>query len=201
MTENKAANWSLLSARGKRKYITREERGLFLAASVAFHADIADFCMIVAATGCRVSEALSLTPGSFDFDLGVVAIESLKKRRKGVYREVPLPPSLSSRLKRRIADRGTPPCERLWSWSRMTAYRHICAVMEKAGIQGEHAKPKGLRHGFAVIAIQSGIPLNLVQKWLGHADMKTTAIYAAAVGDEEKEIASRMWEKTCPGQV
>ena len=36
-------------------------------------------------------------------------------------------------------------------------------------------------------------PLNLVQKWLGHAQLTTTAIYADAVGSEEKDIARRMW--------
>ena len=39
----------------------------------------------------------------------------------------------------------------------------------------------------------AGIPLNLVQKWLGHAQLTTTAIYADAVGAEEKDIARRMW--------
>jgi integrase/recombinase XerD len=33
----------------------------------------------------------------------------------------------------------------------------------------------------------------MVQKWLGHADLATTAIYADAVGAEAKEIAQRMW--------
>jgi hypothetical protein len=37
------------------------------------------------------------------------------------------------------------------------------------------------------------VPLNLLQRWLGHVSMKTTAIYADAVGREEYEIAARMW--------
>ena len=44
-----------------------------------------------------------------------------------------------------------------------------------------------------VAAVSAGIPLNLVQKWLGHAQLTTTAIYANAVGAEEKTIAQRMW--------
>ena len=57
--------------------------------------------------------------------------------------------------------------------------------------------PKGLRHGVGVgvAAVQNGIPLNLVQRWLGHAQLSTTAIYADAVGPEEQAIASRMWTK------
>jgi integrase len=35
--------------------------------------------------------------------------------------------------------------------------------------------------------------LNLVQRWLGHSSMTTTAIYLQAIGDEERTIAARMW--------
>jgi hypothetical protein len=41
--------------------------------------------------------------------------------------------------------------------------------------------------------LSAGIPLNLVQKWLGRAQLTTTAIYADAVGEEEQSIAARMW--------
>ena len=67
------------------------------------------------------------------------------------------------------------------------------AVMTTAGLTGPHASPKGLRHGFGVRAVSEGISLNLVQKWLGHAQLTTTAIYADAVGDEEQSIAAKMW--------
>ena len=32
-----------------------------------------------------------------------------------------------------------------------------------------------------------------VKKWLGHANISTTEIYANAVGEEETELAVRMW--------
>jgi integrase/recombinase XerD len=65
-------------------------------------------------------------------------------------------------------------------------------LMKLAGVKGPQATPKGLRHGFGVAAIQAGISLNLLQRWLGHAQLTTTAIYANAVGSEERNIASRM---------
>ncbi len=55
------------------------------------------------------------------------------------------------------------------------------------------ATPKGLRHPFGISAVSKGIPLNLAQRWLGHAQVSTTAIYADRVGEEAKSIASRMW--------
>ena len=79
-------------------------------------------------------------------------------------------------------------------WSRMTGWRKIKAVMHKAGIDGTRATPKGLRHAFGIACSQKGIQLNMVQKWLGHADIKTTAIYSDAIGQEERNIAQRLWE-------
>lgn len=55
------------------------------------------------------------------------------------------------------------------------------------------ATPIGLRQRFGVAAVSARIPLNLIQKWLGHAQLSTTAIYADAVGAEEENIASKMW--------
>jgi integrase/recombinase XerD len=65
--------------------------------------------------------------------------------------------------------------------------------MDDAGLGGLHATPKGLRHGVGGAAAQNDIPLNLVQRWLGHAQLSTTAIYADAVGPEEHAIAARVW--------
>jgi len=55
-------------------------------------------------------------------------------------------------------------------------------------INGPQASPKGLRHGLGVASVpsvQAGIPLNMVKKWLGHAQLSTTAIYTDATGAEE----------------
>lgn len=67
--------------------------------------------------------------------------------------------------------------------------------MTEAGIDGQQASPKGLRHGFGIAAVEAGIPLNLLQKWLGHSQLTTTAIYADAQGSEERRIAARMWKQ------
>jgi len=190
---------SLHAPDGARKYLTFEERQTFLRA--AEHADrhVRTLCMTLTHAGCRLSEALALTADRVDLASGVLVFESLKKRRRGVWRAVPVPPEVLQALDLvhgiREAQRR-PKCGiplRLWPWSRMTGWRHVHAVMEDAGLSGPHATPKGLRHGFGVAAVGAGIPLNLVQKWLGHAQLSTTAIYADAVGAEERSIASRMW--------
>jgi site-specific recombinase XerD len=54
--------------------------------------------------------------------------------------------------------------------------------------------PKGLRHAFAIACLDKGLPLNMVQKWLGHSSIETTAIYANAVGKEERKLAAKLWQ-------
>ena len=67
-------------------------------------------------------------------------------------------------------------------------------VMAAARIGGDCAMPKGLRRGFAVAAFQASLPPHLVQRWLGHASLRTTAIYAEVSGAEEFGFAERMWD-------
>jgi integrase/recombinase XerD len=189
----------LYDRHGHRKYLTPSERRDFIRASESAGLQVRTFCWTLAHSGCRISEALGLTADRVDIDDGVIVIESLKKRRKGVYRAVPVPPAFLDalcvvhglRAVRQSEDRGRSVF--LWPWSRTTAWRHVCQVMQLAGIDGVHATPKGLRHGFGIKAVVSGVPLNLVQRWLGHAQLTTTAIYADAIGPEERQIAERMW--------
>jgi site-specific recombinase XerD len=67
---------------------------------------------------------------------------------------------------------------RFWPWGRTNGWKVVKSVMRKAGIAEGLCKPKALRHAFAVEAGQKSIPLNIVQRWLGHARIETTAIAA-----------------------
>ena len=190
----------LYDAAGNRKYLTAEERQAFIKAADRAPREVRTFCHVLHFSGCRISEALALTCDRVDFTNGVIIFESLKKRRTGVYRAVPVPPALLDALnlvhniRETEARRGRGRKVKLWTWERNTAWRKVKAVMDAAELgEGPQSSPKGLRHGFGVAAVTTGIPLNMVQKWLGHAQLSTTAIYADAVGSEEKSIASRMW--------
>jgi integrase/recombinase XerD len=181
---------TLFDATGGRKYLCAKEMPRFLAA--ARDADEAThlLCSLLAFTGCRISEALELTPAQIDSDTGRVVFRTLK-RRKTVFRAVPLPAELMRALLHHAescADGA-----RLWNWSRQTAWRHVKAVMESAKIKGPQATPKGLRHGFGVANAEENVPMATTQKWLGHAELETTAIYQQAVGKEESAFARRLW--------
>lgn len=200
-------NIQLFDAAGNRKYLSPSERQRFEQAANAADGDTATFCLMLLYTGCRISEAVNLRVRHIDLDAQAVTFETLKQRRDGVYRQVPLPEDYLTSL-RHIHDlekRQANPKTRnqfIWTsiwknkpkqWTRKTAYSHVMGVMEAAGLEGIKATPKGLRHGFAIACLDKGIPLNLVQKWMGHSSITTTAIYANATGEEERSIAARLW--------
>ena len=115
------------TAAGARKYLTAGERDAFLRRADVADRPVRTFCMTLAYAGCRLSEALALTADRVDLEAGVLTIESLKKRRAGIYRAVPVPPSLLDALdmvhgiREAQSRRGKGRGERLWPWSRMTA--------------------------------------------------------------------------------
>lgn len=82
---------------------------------------------------------------------------------------------------------------RLWPWSRMTGWRAVHAVMEPANLDGPHASTQGPAARLRRRGGLGGHSAEPVQKWLGHAQLTTTAIYADAVGEEEQSIPARMW--------
>lgn len=189
---------SLYAGSGLRKYLTADERRRFLAAANALdRAELRTLCLTLAYTGCRISEALDLRAGHVAVQDGFIAFRTLKRRNGLVMvREVPVPPELLIALSEAHPLSTEAADGRLWRWCRNRAWQLIKAVMAEAGVTtGPQATPKGLRHGFGLHAIRSGVPLNLVQRWLGHARMETTAIYLQALGSEEQEIASRMWQR------
>lgn len=182
----------LYTADGRRKYLTASERAAFIRAAYREPRHTRTFGLVMVHTGCRLSEALALMADRVDMENGALVFETLKKRRRGIYRAVPVPPDLIEALDLAHGLRDGY-VGRLWPWSRATGWRRIKAIMASAGIDGPQASPKGLRHGYAIHALHSHAPLNLVQRWLGHAQLSTTAIYADATGDEERAIAARMW--------
>jgi integrase/recombinase XerD len=185
-------------APGGRKYLTTNELRRFAKAAREAPPIVGLFCLVLMRSGARVSELLALTPADIDLDLGTVTIHTLKRRAPGIVRQVPMPRPVLDELDRFFevqVGKRDPVCaaRRLWPWSRTTGWRRVKQLMRVAGVHGPCAMPKGLRHAFGVNAFQNKVPPHLVQRWLGHASLRTTAIYGDVIGREERLIASRMW--------
>jgi integrase/recombinase XerD len=180
---------SLFDQAGIRKYLVAGERLAFARAARAEGGQIGSFCLTLAFTGARISEVLALTSERIDVSNDVIVFETLKQRRRAVFRAVPVPHGFIELLEKTHSP--TSERERLWPWGRTVAWKYVKQVMRKGGIAEGYCKPKALRHAFAVAAGQEGVPLNVVQRWLGHARLETTAIYASALGQEERNLARR----------
>jgi integrase/recombinase XerD len=185
---------NLLTKRGQRKYLTPEERGTFIVAAKALKSRLArTYCLTLALTGARISEPLEVTPLHIDWVARTMTLRTLK-RRKLIHRIIPVPEDLLEMIElvhdtsqRKKAD------QRLWDVDRSTAHRWVKEAMRLARLVGPHASAKGLRHGFAIAALDKNVPLNIVSRWLGHSNLQTTAIYGNFTGREERGLAARMW--------
>ncbi len=194
------AEMRLFDGEGNRLYCTQEEVSLFLNKAKERESKLRTFAETLVYTGCRISEGLSLVPKNVQRDSCQITFNSLKKRRGDLYRSVPVPESYIDTLTvaNKIVERKKVKKKaelKIWPWSRQYAFRLIKELMVDAGIpEGKHRSPKGLRHAFGVNAVVKGVQLNMIMKWMGHADISTTAIYADAIGKEEAEIAKKMWK-------
>ena len=190
----------LYDTQGNRLYLNAEERTAFLTAAALQPPHICLFAETLHYTGCRISEALEITPARVDLSEQRIALRSLKKRRSDVFRSVPVPKNYIDRLEltfgiRQAQKRRNAKNEPLWTWTRQHGWRIIKQIMIAADIpDAPHRTPKGLRHAYGINAISNNVPLNVLQKWLGHAQLTTTAIYANAAGKEEADLAAKMWQ-------
>ena len=83
-----------------------------------------------------------------------------------------------------VALRGdAPPSARVFPISERRINQLIKAAAKRAGVNPE-ASAHWFRHAHASHAIDNGAPITLVSQTLGHADLKTTSVYAHARPNE-----------------
>ena len=181
---------SAFDGNGRRKYLNAAENERFLAATSKVGAEMEAFSLFLYYTGCRISEALALRFDDIQLEEGIVAIRTLKRRRKKVVRRIPIPALLLEKLK--VVDASE---DRIWTCSRTTAWRWIRRVMALANVAGAQASPKGLRHGFGVRAVLNDVPLNKIKTWMGHAKLSNTEIYLDVQDEEERTLMTRTWSR------
>ncbi len=141
------------------------------------------FALFLLLTGCRRGEALALTPSDVDFEKSTILINKtvewvgnkpyIKNHPKtdAGLREIPVPDFLLRELKKRKYQKFLFPNQdgELLHNSQVT--RSWNAYRKETGIE---ATPHQLRHSYATILFDAGIDVKTAQKWLGHADIKTT---------------------------
>ena len=169
-------------------YFTPEEAAALVEGAPSYPTRMAFRLMLK--TGLRVSEALALRRVDLRLDqdppIIVVRADSPgNKARKG--REVPVPADLVESLHDLASfhnkDRQRPMLD-------MSRWRLSQVMKESAmnvGIDPARAHPHAFRHTYGRNCVLKGVPIPVLQKWLGHQSLKDTQRYVELAGG-----ASRM---------
>lgn len=146
-------------------------------------------------TGCRVSEMCDVKLEDVDMDNRTVIVWHGKGDKKRI---VYLNAEAVISIRRYLATRhdGCPylfvsehlPAHHIGRDAIENSFRNIIKRMEK---QNSPITPHVMRHTTATTALQSGMPIEQVQKLLGHSKIDTTMIYAEVSQDDVKRSHER----------
>lgn len=142
-------------------------------------------------TGLRISEALALTSANVDFNGGVLKAPTLK-RRKPMVRPIPIKPGLLGELARHIASRKIGEHEPIIGIKRTRAFQIVQRACLAAGIERSRSHPHVLRHAFAIACVVQGVPVPVLNAWLGHAGLEATLIYSKVLAMDSRQFHDRM---------
>jgi site-specific recombinase XerD len=141
--------------------------------------------------GLRIQEALALGERDLDAQRGSLLVRNGKGGRR---REIgmdawgweQLAPWLAARMELPVGPlfciidgptRGRP-------WSSAAVRSQLRRLAAEAGVRRRFA-PHQLRHAHAVELAHEGVPLNVIERQLGHANLGTTSIYLQGIDTEE----------------
>jgi integrase/recombinase XerD len=128
-------------------------------------------------TGCRVTEFVNLDVQDFSYDDKTVTVREGKGKKDRI---VPILPALADELATYRGHRATGPLFLTRTWTRFSQRRVEQIVHDLAAGAGltKRVYPHLMRHTVAQLLLEGGMPLEQVQRFLGHASIKTTQIYA-----------------------
>lgn len=144
-------------------------------------------------TGCRVSEAVSVNKQDVDFINGKVDVLGKGRKYRTVYLSTRCAFTLKEYLDSRSDDddalfvRNPEYCNGFIKFGRLSAEGvgiMLRTLGRKAGIDNVH--PHRFRRTVATTALKRGMPIEQVQKMLGHSNIQTTTIYAQSSEEDLK---------------
>ena len=147
---------------------------------------------IMLKTGLRVSEALALRHVDLRLDqdppIIVVRADSPgNKARKG--REVPVPADPLESLRDLASFHNKDHYQPLMDISRQRIGQVMKEAAVQAGIDPARAHPHAFRHTYGRNCVLRGIPIPVLQKWLGHASMVDTQRYVELAGAHHEWVS------------
>ncbi len=168
--------------RNKGKALTLDEQVKFIAALNG--SKLKRYYMFCLYSGCRRNEALGVCRGDIDEDNGVIHIRGTKT--EGSDRYIPLFDTIFDTISDVLFK--LEPGEKLFDFQPDYVSKRFKRYCKNHVLHD-------LRHTFATRALEAGVPMKVVQIWLGHADLNTTADIYTDVSrelsfDEAKKLDS-----------
>lgn len=129
-----------------------------------------DIVSIGILTGLRPGEILALEPGNIDLQTATITVHKTNgfRPKKGKVRRVPMHPAAAAIIRRRMHAPG-----RLFPYSISYVSHQVKKAMVDAGLK--QCNFRSLRHTFATLLLQQGVPIHNVQRLLGHSSIALTA--------------------------
>jgi integrase/recombinase XerD len=137
-------------------------------------------------TGARVSEFVNIKVEDFFLDEAMILTT---KGKGGKSRYVPILPELAQELRTHLGHRAT---GYLFETNRHLPYspRRMQQIVKAAAEQAKIKKrvyPHLLRHSVATTLLERGMPIEQIQKFLGHVKLETTQVYAESTREMIKD--------------
>jgi site-specific recombinase XerD len=160
------------------------------------------FIVLLWRAGLRITEALTVTEHDLDQRLGAILVRHGKGGRR---REVGMDPWGWDHLRPWLELRTAMPVGPLLCvidgptrgrrWASDADRAQLRRVASKAGVRRRFA-PHQLRHAHAVELAHEGVPLNVIQRQLGHTNLGVTSIYLQGI--DNAEIIATVHARTAP---
>lgn len=152
--------------------------------------------LLCSTSGARVDESLALKPKDYDPRKGTIRI---LRGKGGKARTAPIADHAQEALERWLEVRkglgitGRSPIFCTLKGGRLSD-RYVRAMLERmaarAGIE-KKARPHGLRHHFASVLAEKGVPMHHLQILLGHTSLATTQVYLRSISPVKSLEAAR----------
>jgi len=160
-------------------------------------------------TGARISEALNLTIGDMDTNIGIVTIRGAKNMKD---RLLPLSESLTKRMVSYVGEFHNQRDKDIWLFpslhygiigkmDKSTAYIHFRDYLLMADIPHTKTGPRihDFRHGFAVLCLKKWVlagndltnMLPYLSAYMGHSDFRATQYYLRLTSDLYPDIIAK----------
>jgi site-specific recombinase XerD len=153
-------------------------------------------------SGLRIAEALNLGEADLDERRGALLV---RHGKGGKRREVGMDERGWEQLRPWAGQRATLPVGRLFCviegptcgrpWAPGAVRTHLRRLAVEAGVRRRFA-PHQLRHAHAVEMAREGVPLNVIQRQLGHTDLGVTSVYLQGI--DNAEIINTVHRRTPP---